>query len=106
MLYKKGSAFSQDEKETAYIKLLSKIIDAVDNQIDGIFDTFNKTDFETKIIDELSKKENVLSVLSADLQDEYGLQFVDNMCSIARLHKSNNDKYGFYDKIANFIKEV
>lgn len=103
---KKGSVFSQNEKEIVYIKLLSKIIDAVDNQIDVIFDTFNKPDFETKIIEEISKKENVLSILSADSQEEYGLQFVDNMCSIARLHKSNNDKYGFYDKIVTFIKEV
>ena len=37
---------------------------------------------------------------------EEGLQFIDNLCSVIRLHKSKTDKFNFYTKIEKFIKEI
>ena len=43
---KKEAIFHQKIKEKQYIKLLDKIVTAIDVEIEIIFDTFNKSDFE------------------------------------------------------------
>lgn len=48
-VYKKdGNKFNQDIKERIYLQLLNNIVLNIDEQIDIIFDTFNKKDFEEK----------------------------------------------------------
>ena len=75
-------------------------------QISIIFDTFNKSDFEDRIIDRISSYGNVQAIMARDSQIEPGLQLVDNMRSILRLHKSDSDKYGFYPMIEKWVREV
>jgi len=50
--------------------------------------------------------QNVQAIMSMDSQKEAGLQFVDNICSVVRLHKSGTDEFGFYKLIEKHVKEV
>ena len=103
---KKGEFFSQEYKEGTYLVLLSKIVSSIGDDISIIFDTFNKNDFEERIIDRISSYKNVQAIMPRDSQKEPGLQFVDNLCSVIRLYKSDSDEYGFYDIIRKYVKEV
>ena len=104
--YKESSSFSQKSKEEIYIKLLTNILLEINDKVNVIFDLFNKKDFENKIKDNMNRIENIITINGYDSHLEEGLQFIDNLCSIIRLHKSNSDKYSFYTIIENFIKEV
>ena len=96
-VYKKDdNKFDQDSKEHIYIQLLNKIVSNIDDQIDIIFDTFNKKDFEEKIIKSLSQLSNVDSIKSQDSEIEFGLQFIDNICSIIRLHVDRKESTLYY----------
>lgn len=107
---KKTEHFSQDQKEATYIyhlRLISEEVakDCVE-QIEIVFDTFNKTDFEAKIIDEMSALHNVSEIYSYDSQMSPGLQFVDNLCSVCRHHLSGTDKNSFFEMIKKYVKVV
>lgn len=96
-VYKKDdNKFDQDSKEHIYIQLLNKIVSNIDDQIEIIFDTFNKKDFEEKIIKSLSQLSNVDSIKSQDSEIEFGLQFIDNICSIIRLHVDRKESTLYY----------
>lgn len=103
---KKESYFSQEMKEEVYIKLLAKIVMNIESDIDIIFDTFNKSDFETRIIDIIGNYSHVKNISPCDSQIEHGLQFIDNLCSVLRYHKSDTDINSFYDYIKEYIQEV
>ena len=103
---KKNKSFPQNFKEDTYIAMVSKIVLNIEQDISIIFDSFNKEDFETRIIDRISTYSNVQAIMARDSQLEHGLQLVDNMCSIIRLHMSNTDDYGFYEMIKNWVTEV
>ena len=103
---KKDSYFPQVLKEDIYIELLTRIAAATECEINIIFDTFNKQDFESKITVVLSALPNVLSICSQDSQKNPGLQFADNLCSTCRHHLDENDTYHFYDVVKENIKEV
>lgn len=92
---KKDGVFNQDRKETQYIKLLNAIVASISDDIDIIFDAFNKQDFETKIIESIKINKNVISIQPRDSFDEAGIQFVDNLCSAIR-HSLSDDKNEFY----------
>lgn len=102
---KKEEVFNQGMKERQYIKLLDKIVVAIDTEIDIIFDAFNKADFEEKIIHHISTHSHVSSIVSKDSREESGLQFIDNLCSVIRLSKYDNQN-DFYKLIQNDIVEV
>lgn len=96
-VYKKdGNKFNQDSKERIYLQLLNNIVLNIDEQIDIIFDTFNKKDFEEKIIKSLSQLPNIDSIKSQDSEIEFGLQFIDNICSIIRLHIDKKESTLYY----------
>ena len=103
---KKDGSFDQYQKEKAYIILLSNIVTNVAEDISIIFDAFNKTDFESRIVQSISEHRNVQAIMPRDSQLEPGLQYIDNICSTLRLMKSNNDKFEFYQYIENWVKEV
>ena len=103
---KKEKGFPQNFKEDIYIAMLSKIVLSIEESIDIIFDTFNKEDFEIRIVDRVSTYDNVKSIASRDSQVEPGLQLIDNMCSILRMKKTGNDKYDFYLLIEDWVQEV
>jgi len=103
---KKGIMFSQKIKEESYIVLLSKIVSSIDLDISIIFDTFNKPDFEALIIGRISNYQNVQAIMSMDSQQEAGLQFVDNICSVIRRSISGTDENNYYDIIKKWVKEV
>ena len=71
-----------------------------------IFDLFNKKDFENKIKDNIKRLEKIDNIIGINSRLEEGLQFIDNLCSVIRLHKSKTDKYNFYTKIEKFLKEI
>lgn len=103
---KKGFGFPQNFKEDTYIALLSRIILSIEENISVIFDNFNRSEFETRIVDRMSMYNNVQAIMPRDSQLEAGLQYVDNICSILRMHKMNTDAYGFYEKIEKWVVEV
>lgn len=102
---KKDNIFNQKEKEKQYIKMLNKIVHFIKNDVDIIFDSFNKCDFENRIITEISLHNHVLSICSKESFAEEGLQFIDNICSCIRLYKSNLNK-DFYQMIETNIIEL
>lgn len=96
-VYKKdGNKFNQDIKERIYLQLLNNIVLNIDEQIDIIFDTFNKKDFEEKIINSIKLNHNVLSIIQQDSRLEFGLQFIDNICSVIRLHIDRKESTLYY----------
>lgn len=103
---KKNKAFPQSFKEDNYIAMLSKIVLEIDEDISIIFDGFNIREFDQRIVDRISTYGNVQAIMPRDSQKEPGLQFVDNMCSILRLHRSQSDDHGFYPMIEKWVKEV
>lgn len=102
---KKDWNFNQNEKEVQYIKLLNNIVSSISDDIDIIFDTFNKKDFETKIIESLIIKENVISIQPKNSFDEAGIQFVDNLCSVVRKSLSEKENE-FFIIIKNNLIQV
>ena len=61
---------------------------------------------ELIIVSAISMKENVTSIKPVESQSEAGIQFVDNICSVIRLHKTGKDSSQFYVLIHNRVKEV
>ena len=103
---KKNSRFLQNDKERAYINSISRIVSSCNCEIDVVFDRFRINSFEKNIVKKLLSFENVKSARPAESQKEFGIQFVDNLCSSIRLYKTNNDKYSFYKLIEDRVKEV
>lgn len=103
---KKDFTFPQTLKEDTYINLLSQIVNATTDSIDIIFDTFNKRDFEEKIVSKISSLQNVSSIKSCDSQQNPGLQYADNLCSTCRHYLNGDDTNHFYDIIKKNVKEV
>lgn len=102
---KKDKVFKQEDKEKNYILLLEKIVKSIDIEVSIIFDTFNKKDFENDIVECLSHYKNVLSIKPMDSRKEAGLQFIDNICSVIRLHKMGGSN-PFYELVQDYLKEV
>ena len=103
---KKTPIINQVQKESIYITLLSSILSSVDNPTTVYFDRFGKKDFEDRIISSTEGMEFIKSICPRDSQVEPGLQFVDNICSVIRLYKSNEDINNYYDMISDLINEV
>lgn len=105
LVLKKDGIFRQDNKEEQYIKLLNTIVSSIQNEVEIIFDAFNKKDFEFKIIESFKLNENVISIEPRDSFDEAGIQFVDNLCSVIR-QSFSNDKNEFYLLIKDNVIQV
>ena len=103
---KKTKILNQSLKESVYITLLSNIINSCEEPLNIIFDRFNKHDFEERIVESFSDNDKIESMIAGDSQLIHGLQLVDNICSIIRLYKSNCDEEGFYNILADVIREV
>ena len=103
---KKNDKLYQHSKEDVYLQLLSSIVNAIEYDIDIVFDTFNKPDFNAKIVSEIEKIPSVISIVPGDSILNPGLQFVDNICSTIRLHKSEKDIYDFYNLIEKIVREI
>lgn len=103
---KKEKDLKQSIKEKEYIRMLEKIVFNITDNIDIIFDSFNKKDFELKITERISLKENVNSVKPMNSQLEAGLKYVDNICGVIRLRLSGKDEYNFYPVIENRVLRV
>lgn len=41
-----------------------------------------------------------------DSQEEPGLQFIDNICSVLRLYRASKDENEFYKIIEEMVREV
>lgn len=102
---KKEGVLKQERKEEIYINLIVKIAKELQN-VSIIYDSFNNKKFETKITNELLKLPNVDVAIPKDSQEEPGLQFADNLCSVIRLHLSDSDKYNYYDRISSNVIKI
>ena len=71
-----------------------------------LFDRFRITSFEKNIIKKLLSFNHVRYADAVDSQKEYGIQLVDNLCSIIRLHKTSSDEHNFYELIKDNVREV
>ena len=67
-----------------------------------IFDRFGKTDFENNIMSLTKTIPNVVSIYPEDSQRQHGLQFADNICSVLRRYKSEDDMYFSCEKEEEF----
>lgn len=92
-------------KEKQYIYLLNNIVSFIKENIDIIFDSFNKIDFEQKIIESISKHPNVISIQPRNSFDEPGIQFVDNLCSVIRLSYLDSKNH-YYSIIKDKVVQV
>lgn len=97
---KKEGHFNQAKKEEQYIELLNNIVSSINEEIEIIFDAFNKKDFKQNIINQISFNTNIFKIEPRNSFDESGIQFVDNLCSVIRL-SCLEQKNNFY----SFIKE-
>lgn len=102
---KKDGIFSQNQKEEQYVLMLDRIVQSIEEEIDIIFDGFNKIDFEERIISKISEHPNVISIQSGESFAEAGLQFIDNICSAIRLNETNGNT-DFYKMIEKHIIKV
>ena len=103
---KKSIPFSQEDKENAYISMLSRVVSGIETEVCILFDRFKKPDFESKIVATILRFERVKSIQPVDSQSEVGIQFVDNIASAIRLHRTGKDVNDFYRIIESHVKEV
>lgn len=103
---RKGLKFNQVLKESVYITLLSSIVKCIDTEVEIVFDSFGKADFEDRIIKSVFFIDWVKAITPGNSEIEHGLQFADNICSVIRLHKSGDPKDMYYKIIENLIQEV
>lgn len=103
---KKEKSFPQKLKEDTYVLLLSKIVSKIKDNISIVFDSFNKQDFERRIVNDLLTFINVQAVMPRDSQIEAGLQLVDNICSVIRQQISGTDVNDFYPIIQDWVIEA
>lgn len=105
--YKKTEPnINQILKQSIYITLLSNIIAALEESTIVIFDGFGLEEFENVIIRSTKIYPFVDDIRPGDSQQEPGLQFVDNLCSVIRRHISINEKDLFYDSVSEIMKSV
>lgn len=102
---KKEKSIKKSIKNKIYIRMLTKMINSVDQDFEIVFDK-NVPDYDENIILAASKISNVISIKSADSQLTPGLQLVDNMCSIIRRKYSMSDDDHFYELIEENVREV
>ena len=103
---KKNLRFNQELKESVYITLLSRIIGELTADTIVVFDSFGKRDFEARIVRSFTDANNIENIYPGISEKEAGLQFIDNICSVIRLHKAGDKKDLFFGKIETMIKEV
>lgn len=96
---KKHKEMKQVLKESVYIILLSNILNSIEESVDIVFDKFNNKEFEESIISTFSDFSIVNSIVPMDSQTSSGLQFADNICSVIRLHLTNQDKENYFEII-------
>ena len=101
-IYKRKQSFPQEEKEMAYIQLLSSIVDSMEEPVEIVFDEFKIKNFDNAIVNIIGQKQNCISIIPKDSQIVPGLQFADNVCGAIRLYSTgeNEDYYlSIRDKI-------
>lgn len=103
---KDNQTFDQKNKESIYIKHLSSIVSSIESPVSVTFDAFGKKDFEDRIVFTVGRLANAEGIAPADSQIEPGLQFIDNICSVIRLHITADQRDRYYEMIAPFITEL
>ena len=103
---KKEAILLQEQKEQIYIALLSRIVTSIDADISIIFDRFNIPSFEAEIVQTISEYQNVQAIMPRDSQEEPGLQFADNVCSVLRQHKTEQEENECYKILKKRIREI
>ena len=103
---KKEAILLQEQKEKIYIALLSRIVSSIEEDISIIFDRFNIPSFEAEIVQTISEYQNVQAIMPRDSQEEPGLQFADNVCSVLRQHKTEQEESECYKILKKRIREI
>ena len=86
--------------------MLYTILGFLDQKTTVVFDRFGKKDFELNIIDKMQSINVIEDIYAKDSQLDPGLQFVDNICSVIRLHLSHKDRFYYYNYIENIVTEI
>ena len=71
-----------------------------------MFDEFGINDFESRIIKRIKSYEHVNKIIPVNSELEAGLKYVDNLCSVIRLHLSDEDENNFFDLIKDDAIEI
>ena len=101
------SKLFEKDKQEIYIELLSKVVNAVNDELTIIiFDSFGNHKFENRIINTIKKYNNVISVESDYSFNNKGLQFADNVCGVIRRHLLETDNNDFYKIIEKKVIKV
>lgn len=103
-VFKKKNPFKQKDKEEVYISLITKIVNAIDCDLDVIYDSFHKKDFENKIELSMSSIKNIISINKAESFNEPGLQYIDNICGSIRISLIDDENICFRLIKGNIIK--
>ena len=104
---KKTKNFNQSLKEKIYLRLLNRMVAGIQyDNVEIIFDKFGINDFENKIVQEISKYAIISKIHPEDSQIYSGLQFVDNIASVIRLHLSNMDEHQYYRIVETMIIQI
>ena len=86
--------------------MLSKIVSSIEEDISIIFDRFNIPTFEESIVQTVSEHQNVQAIMPRDSQEEPGLQFADNICSVLRQYKTEREENEYYRILKKRIREI
>jgi len=98
---------TQDIKEEYYLSCLKQIASNVSDDLTIItVDELGSVKFETKVINEISKIDNVKLIKKDYSFANKGLQFADNVVGVVRKHIGNLDTEKFYDIIAKKVKRI
>jgi len=92
--------------QSTYITLLSKIVNNFHDDIDIQFDAFGDMLFEETIVASMKNIPYVRSIEPTDSRVTWGIQFIDNICSVLRLKETNSDHHGYYEIIRSKVQRV
>ena len=79
-----------------YQKIKVCMLEHIDSLNYSVIYSVYKKDFEEKIINSIKLNHNVLSIIQQDSRLEFGLQFIDNICSVIRLHIDRKESTLYY----------
>lgn len=104
--YKQATVFNQKEKEKTYIRLLCRIVESINQDIEIVFDSFNKKEFESRILKRLREFQNVMKIQPVNSETVSGIKIVDNICGVLRLKESKKDKREYFEIIKLLVRKV
>lgn len=105
-LNKKKQAFSQIDKETTYLKMISTIVLYIEKPAEILFDSFGISRFEDRIVRKISSISAGIESKPVRSETKKGIIMVDNICSVLRLNEEGRDKRNHFHIISHATKKL